>query len=54
MHYYTKSILLSLLEKSSITLLYRISVSFSSNNQSLSIAMEANAESLVCPVVFLE
>ena len=33
---------------------YSLSVRFSSNNQSLSIAMEANAESRVCPVVFLE
>lgn len=49
----TKSILLSFLKKTSMTLLCSLSVRFSSNNKSFSIDMEASAESRVCPVVFL-
>ena len=49
-----KSILLSFLKKTSMTLLYSLSVRFSSTNKSFSIDMEANAESRVCPVAFLE
>ena len=37
-----------------MTLLYSLSVHFSSTNKSFSIDMEANAESRVCPVAFLE
>ena len=36
-----------------MTLLYSLSVRFSSTNKSFSIDMEANAESRVCPAVFL-
>lgn len=48
-----KSIPLFFLKKTFLALFYGLSVHFSSINRSFSIDMAANAESHICPVIFL-